>query len=107
MRSTARRWRRRIGTMSMCSSSGFRWSGSAAMARGPVDLGVGLAEVEGLELPRVDELLPERSGVGELHERAGRRVRHARLADLDVAEVLEVLGEAHGSVADGQALLAE
>src|SRR4051794_3945648 len=100
MRRTARRWRRRIATMSMCSCSGSRRSGSAAMACGPVDLGVGLAEVEGLELPRVHELLAHGPGVGQLHERAGRGVGHAGLGDLDVAELLEVLGIAQRPVAD-------
>src|SRR5688572_4836858 len=87
MRSTWRRWRRRNGTRSTCRSVSARGSAvtrSLAMSGLPVDLRVGLAQVERLELPRADEVLSQRPGVGELHERRRRREGDACLADLDL-----------------------
>ena len=83
MRSTPRRWRR--------ASARCRRRGSAApdrtgrrpghhgvpSARRPVDLGVRLAQVQRRELPRRHELLAQRLGVGELHQRRRRRVGEA------------------------------
>ena len=53
------------------------------VARAPVDLGVGLAQVDGRELRRRHEVLAERPGVGQLHQRARRRVGHPRVAQLE------------------------
>src|SRR4051794_16515840 len=99
MRSTARRWRRRIGTMWTSRSSSWISSGTRAatirsLSAGPgslfeVRLGVGLAEVHGLELPRLDELLPDRPGVGQLDERSGRGVRLADRAELDARRLAQ------------------
>ena len=69
----------------------------------PVDLGVGLAEVERLEVPRVHQLLPQSVRVGELHERRRRGMGEPLLGELDSPQVLERRGIATGAVADQEA----
>src|SRR4051794_31196517 len=84
MRMTERKWRLRIGTSCTSSSSERSFSSRTAMAllpglpcgavtRFPVDLGVGLAQIQRPELPRRDELLPDGLRVRELDQRGGRR----------------------------------
>src|SRR5438876_14547 len=73
---------------------GLRGPGGWRLARGrpsafpherlEVDLGVGLAEIEGLDLPRLHELLPDGPGVGQLEEGVGARVGGAGRPHLDV-----------------------
>src|SRR5947209_6143202 len=114
MRMTERRWRRRIGT-SCTSSSRERSSSRTAItplprlllagATLPVDLGVGLAQIERAQLPRGHELLADGLGVGELDEGRRRRVRGAHLAELGAGHFGEDLGIADSPVADDQALL--
>ena len=72
----------------------------------PVDLGVGLAQVEDLELRRVHELLAHGPGVGQLDQGPGRRVRRADGPQLDPPVGGEGLGVADGAVADDEAVLA-
>ena len=55
----------------------------------------------------LDELLAQGPGVGQLHERAGERVRLAAVGELDAAHRLEHRLVAEGAVAGEQHLLAE
>ena len=105
-------WRRRIGSsatpLPFDRTRNLRQHAHAgdllAGAGRPVDLGVGLAEVHGPDVLRADPLLAQRPGVGELHERPGRRVR--LVGDLAV-EAVEQLGPVPlRPVADAERLLA-
>src|SRR5207244_10304686 len=109
MRSTERRWRRRIGTSCTASSSERRSSRACATLTGPpfpVDLRVGLAEVERLELPRGQELLAQGPRVGQLDEGRGRRVRVAYRPELRARHVVEDLGVTQGAVTEQEAVRA-
>ena len=59
------------------------------------------------ELGRAHEVLAQRPGVGELHERAGERVRLAAVGQLDAAHRLEHRLVPEGAVAGQQHLVAE
>src|SRR5579883_3287315 len=83
IRSTERRWRRRIGTRwtSIAAGSTARATTSAIRVRSqwhqpavPARVGVGLTEVERFELPRLHELLALHAWLGQLDQRGRRRV---------------------------------
>src|SRR5436305_6344870 len=115
MRMTERRCRRRIGTSWTSRSSDRSFSSRTAISasprlplavpRLPVDLGVGLAQVERLELPRGHELLPQGPRVGELHQGGGRWIGVAEIAELRARRLGEHRRVAQGAVAEHQALL--
>src|SRR5260370_6408373 len=115
IRMTERRWRRRIGTS--CTSSSRERSSSRtaitplpglplAVAALPVDLGVGLAQIERAQLPGGHELLADGLGMGELDEGSSRRVGGAHLPELGAGHFGEDPGAAEGALADDEALLA-
>jgi hypothetical protein len=72
----------------------------------PVDLGVGLAQVERRQLPRLHEVLAQRTRVGELHERLGRRIGVRGAAVLRPPVALERVAVPDRAVADEEAVLA-
>src|SRR4051812_35299700 len=98
-------------------SSGTRAATMTPLSPGPrtgagcgppleVRLGVGFAEVERLQLPRLDELLADRPGVRQLDQRRRRRVRLPDRSELDAGGLVEHVGVAQGAVADHQAVVA-
>src|SRR5581483_1595076 len=114
IRRTPRRWRRRIAVMRTSSRAGSIGSGRVAtvssslrpLAHRPVDLGIGRAEIEWLELPRLHPFLAQCLRVRKLHQRRGRRVRQAAIGELDLGQHLELAAVADRSVPDEQAVLA-
>src|SRR5438270_11563592 len=114
MRMTERKWRRRMGTSCTSSSSARSSSRTAitalprlplAVAGLPVDLGVGLAQVQRAQLPGRDEFLANGLGMGELDKSGGRRVGGAHLAELGAGHLGEHARVAEGAVAYHQGLL--
>src|SRR4051812_8436220 len=123
MRSTERRWRRRIGTR--CTSrlassgtgtgSGTRAATSAdpvaaggtggLFASFEVGLGIGFPQIQGVELGRLHELLADGAGMGQLDQRVGRWVRGTDTSELEMRDIAQHLGVPQGAVTDGQALL--
>src|SRR5687767_12190222 len=71
-----------------------------------VDLGVGLAEIERLDLPGLHELLADGAWMGELDERSGRRVGAGRRAELDMAGLVQHIGVPQSAVTHHETLFA-
>src|SRR5438105_14415342 len=106
MRMTERKWRRRMGTSCTSSSSARSSSRTAitalprlplAVAALPVDLGVGLAQIERAQLPGGHELLADGLGMGELDEGRGRRVGGAHLGELGAGHLRQARRVAEGA----------
>ena len=72
--------------------------------RRPVDLGIGRAQVDRLDLAGIDPLLPQRPGVRELHQRRRRRVGVA--TDLAAEALEDLVAVPQRTVADAQHVLA-
>src|SRR4029077_6860027 len=105
IRSTARRSRRRIGTI---STLGVAWSvmrGSRGGSTIPFDLGVALAKVHRMHVPRGFELLALHPRGCQLHPRRRTGPRELGAGELDVVEGGELGPVAGDAVARQQHLV--
>src|SRR5437868_4344929 len=106
MRSTDRRWRRRIATRRTSRSAN---SISAAISTGlldPVHLGVGQTQVQRMDVAGLGEVLPLELGPGQFHQGRHAGIGQGRRTELGPLQVVELLPVTDRSVPQKEYLVA-